>query len=78
MQQDLFHTIYLFYTIIGIIMFIQSGFLQGITQILPSKKKKISASNKQSAALWLRLLASLTFATEGQQLVMKIPGESYT
>ncbi|XP_072014285.1 rotatin-like [Amphiura filiformis] len=50
----------------------KSGFLQGFTHTLPPKKKKLTSGHRQSAALWLRLMCNLTFATEGQQMVLKI------
>ena len=56
-------------------VYFQSGFLQGFVHTLPPKKKKLSPGKKQSPVLWLQLIANLTFASEGQQMVMKIPGE---
>ncbi|XP_071785544.1 rotatin-like [Asterias amurensis] len=54
----------------------KTGFLQNFSQVQQRKRKptKQSPASKQlSAALWLHLLANLTFSPEGQQMVMRIP-----
>ncbi|XP_071502722.1 rotatin-like [Diadema antillarum] len=55
----------------------KSGFLSSFTKVAPprsSKQTKATSSLNQYAALWLQLFANLTFAMEGQQMVMRIPG----
>ncbi|XP_041454793.1 rotatin-like isoform X2 [Lytechinus variegatus] len=54
----------------------KSGFLGSFIKVkLPrsSKQTKNAASLHTFAALWLQLLTNLTFATEGQQMIMRIP-----
>ena len=38
------------------------------------KSEKIAHGKTRLSLLWLRLLANLSFSTEGQQMIVKLPG----
>ena len=38
------------------------------------KSEKIAHGKTRLSLLWLRLLVNLSFSTEGQQMIVKLPG----
>ncbi|KAL3860206.1 hypothetical protein ACJMK2_010362 [Sinanodonta woodiana] len=50
----------------------KSNFLREFSELNPRKTKK-RKNEKQNEGLWLELLVNLSFSTEGQQIILKIP-----
>ncbi|KAK3610373.1 hypothetical protein CHS0354_008649 [Potamilus streckersoni] len=50
----------------------KSNFLREFSELNPRKTKK-GKNKQQNEGLWLELLVNLSFSTEGQQIILKIP-----
>ena len=51
----------------------QTGFVAGFARVQPKSEK---STKTRLSSLWLKLLVTLSFSSEGQQMIIKQPGES--